>query len=274
MRTSDDDFDVSAFQLSSVALSPSSAEAPPPTGELSALALGINISEGGDTVGIEDAAASSLQVKPEGENITGFHAILINTPSSLCRGQIGETGLKFCCDEVGQCPIVVHQQRKSSINPGIYTKEKGSYVAFTQPRLDVTGLDIGVVEDLLKMNTSLKEVQNELTLVSNQQGTTKQEIDTAARKALKAAKGYKTPAKFKMSAEELNPSNLTGLTSALLTAKAKGLSVKTEGGMQSTTDTEAGESVSPGTVARLFPNFAGVIDNLEVKANTLENLLN
>ena len=98
----------------------------------------------------------------------------------------------------------------------MHVKKKGATVAFLEPYLDATSLDNEVVSNLLNAPLSPQEIQREFALISSQRGTTEEEINETARKALVAAMAYKTPAKLKQSFGELNPSNLTKFTSTLL----------------------------------------------------------
>ena len=225
---------------------------------VSRLRGGINTDESDDLV-------SSLQVKPEvGSTRQGHHTILILDTSDLCLGQIGESGFKFCCDTL-KCPIVSHQGRKLQISPGLYTREKGSNVGYTQPVLNVRGLDNEVIDRLLQSNDSIQQLQKEISLINNQTGTTVKEIDNVACKALLGASMYKTPAKTKGLRASAGESNLVELTSNLLGDTSKLSGVKSE----EDSNLDKGGAL----LQRLLPNMAGAINSLENDLNTQDNLL-
>lgn len=209
-----------------------------------------------------DNATSSLLVKPELGNREGKHVILLQDLSDICQGKIGESGIKFCGDSL-KCGISTHRSRKLAIKPGLYTREQGTTVIYTQPSLDVTGLDENVITGLLERDTLLLEVQEEIVMIANQTGTTESEIDSGARNSLRKAASHKTPAKQK----GLSSSNLVDLTTRILEKESRLKSVKEED------DDDAKESVTGGWI-QLMPNIAGAIDSLEVGLEGQSDLLN
>ena len=266
------------MSLDDLQLSPhvaaTSTDAPSSPGEFAAFQLGIAMTDTGGASGFHpnattydtSTARGRLPVKPEKrDNIEGLSTILVVDPTTLCRGRIGETGLKFCIDNAS-CNIVSHQNKRINLVPGLYTREKGTNTAFTQPVLNVDRLDSEVTQRLLSSTESLSNLQEEISLIEKQSGTTDLEINQHARKVLRQAMDYKTPSKaLKSSAQELNPSNLTELTSIILQTKAlakSNLNVKNE------------DEVKEDTLNRLIPNFAGAVDSLETDVNTQENLIN
>ena len=263
MLTSDSDA-FAALQLSPPAVASPGATA---TGEFDALSLGI-VTEGGGGA-VDTDTTTTLQNVPtsEGQGFrVGNNCILITNTAVICKGRIGESGMKFCCDTLATCGVLSHQNRKETIAPGLYSKEKGTNVAYAEPTLATQGLDTSVVDGLLQLTGNLRELQDEMCLIINQTGTTQGEIDNAARRTLKQAMSYKTPKKVKHLADELNPSNLTELTSSVL--GKVGTNVKMEKGASQA----LGEGGSA-SLQQILPNMAGAIDNLEFSINSQENLV-
>ena len=72
----------------------------------------------------------------------------LNSVHDICGGNIGATGLKFCC-RGKDCTIAKHRSSKNtSIQPGVYVKDS-SFEAFVDPFVDKLQLSKDTVQELL-----------------------------------------------------------------------------------------------------------------------------